>query len=126
MTDTDWPEVEARLRAQAKKHARHAELFAGYYRAAQSRGEGTEWDVHSEEQQQIAADLLAALARIEALTPPAGWVLVPREPTEDMLTAAELTDHWDDWRDNWTRSWRAMLAAAPAPPSLAPTEPTDG
>lgn len=43
---------------------------------------------------------------------PAGYVLVPVEPTPEMLTASYLFAHVDNTKD----SWKAMLAAAPAAP----------
>lgn len=52
-------------------------------------------------------------------TPPEGWVLVPREPTAEMLDAA------DDLfgapvRIDATPAYRAMLSAVPPPPSKQP------
>lgn len=63
-----------------------------------------------------------ALARLEHLTQPAsgapdGWVLVPREPTPEMLHAAELAElPHDDWMAYWSGGYSAMLSAAPPPP----------
>lgn len=96
---SDWPEVEARLRA--------------YVRLAEAVGDGG-----------LGAKVSAALARIEALTPPAGWVLVPRVPTVEMIVDA--TEQWlciGAMEDRPEVIWDAMLAAAPAPPFLAPKEP---
>lgn len=47
-----------------------------------------------------------------ALTPPEGWVLVPVEPTEEMIAAAWRYGDGDDAPDP-VYSWRAMLAARP-------------
>lgn len=67
----------------------------------------------------------SARSRVEALCrPPDGWVLVPREPTEEMLAAVttqrpRLTDEPAVW--GFRREiWAAMLAAAPTPPGTAP------
>jgi hypothetical protein len=43
---------------------------------------------------------------------PAGYVLVPVEPTPEMLTASYVFAHIDNTAD----SWKAMLAAAPKAP----------
>lgn len=48
----------------------------------------------------------------QPVTVPAGYVLVPVEPTPEMLTASYLFAHVDNTKD----SWKAMLAAAPAAP----------
>jgi hypothetical protein len=50
---------------------------------------------------------------------PAGWVLVPREPTEEMMCALENTECGDGngtCRSVWAPCYAAMLAAAPNPP----------
>lgn len=51
---------------------------------------------------------------------PEGWVLVPTDPTREMLDAAESVD-WgnEDIRGNCCNQWNVMLAAAPSPPSIA-------
>lgn len=49
---------------------------------------------------------------VTAATVPAGYVLVPVEPTQEMLTASYLFSHVDNTAD----SWKAMLAAAPKAP----------
>lgn len=43
------------------------------------------------------------------VTVPAGYVLVPVEPTPEMLTASYVFAHVDNTAD----SWKAMLSAAP-------------
>ncbi|WP_285317197.1 hypothetical protein [Stenotrophomonas maltophilia group sp. Smal35] len=49
-----------------------------------------------------------------ALTPPEGYVLVPVEPTDEMLLAAHRAD---TTRAPITSRWLAMLAARPEVPS---------
>lgn len=55
-------------------------------------------------------DGMALNAIIAALTPPEGYVLVPVEPTDDMLLAAYRAD---TTKGPVTRRWFAMLAARP-------------
>jgi len=68
------------------------------------------------------------------MTIPDGWQLVPKEPTEAMLSASRpafrTIDDWcaemqlvrgrkPDWPENdppLKQAWRAMLQAAPEPP----------
>lgn len=61
----------------------------------------------------IASDLEAALSR------PAGgeWVMVPREPTGDMLDAllAPWLSTGGSTRSCFTKGWQAAIAAAPTP-----------
>ncbi|MCW9169195.1 DUF551 domain-containing protein [Klebsiella pneumoniae] len=47
---------------------------------------------------------------------PDGYVMVPKEPTEAMLTASYMFAHVDATRE----SWSAMLAAAPQSPGSEP------
>lgn len=54
-------------------------------------------------------------AWLAALTPPEGYVLVPVEPTEEMIAAAWRYGDGDDAPDP-VYSWRAMLAARPEVP----------
>lgn len=49
---------------------------------------------------------------VTAATVPAGYALVPVEPTQEMLTASYVFAHIDNTAD----SWKAMLAAAPTAP----------
>ena len=51
-----------------------------------------------------------------ALNPiPEGWMLVPKEPTDEMLDAARKYD-WDNPTDpTWGGIYKVMLAAAPKP-----------
>ncbi len=51
-------------------------------------------------------DRLAAMAQ-----PPAGWVMVPVEPTPEMLFAVRN----GPMRETWADGYRAMLSAAPKP-----------
>jgi len=60
----------------------------------------------------------AAIAVWNARTTPAGWVLVPVEPTEAMLTAAyDAAAEWGvHLHDSGLSVYRSMLAATPTPP----------
>ena len=54
--------------------------------------------------------------------PPPGWRLVPEEPTEDMLSAAkdcQDADYRDGYESELFYAYKAMLSAAPQPPSKA-------
>jgi len=69
--------------------------------------------------QRVARAILSA-ARDEGRAEGLGgeWVMVPREPTSEMLVAA--TEEWLCVRSQEDRAefiWDAMLAAAPAPPA---------
>ncbi|MFB3130662.1 hypothetical protein [Stenotrophomonas maltophilia] len=57
----------------------------------------------------------AIRALIAALTPPEGYVLVPVEPTAEMISAAWRYGDGDDAPDP-VYSWRAMLTARPEVP----------
>ena len=46
---------------------------------------------------------------------PAGWKLVPVEPTEDMLSC--IRDHVRDYPRWWEHSYRDLIKAAPQPPT---------
>ena len=49
------------------------------------------------------------------------WVMVPRVPTEAMLSAAvAVVPTWDDPTSR--NKWAAMIAAAPKPPTTPPDE----
>ncbi|MBN5015984.1 hypothetical protein JY408_03185 [Stenotrophomonas maltophilia] len=54
-------------------------------------------------------------AVVAALTPPEGYVLVPVEPTAEMISAAWRYGDGDDAPDP-VYSWRAMLTARPEVP----------
>lgn len=56
-------------------------------------------------------------------TPSPLSVVVPVEPTEDMMACAEQASQMLEWQIK--ASWSAMLAAAPAPSSLAGGEGRD-
>jgi len=63
---------------------------------------------------------LIALARASQAQPepPAGWVMVPKELTVEMLRAVlpgEGTYSAAWWGELLRKSWKAMLAAAPSP-----------
>jgi hypothetical protein len=63
---------------------------------------GPAWSIRVDD-----AERLVALAR----APQDGWVMVPKEPTEEMIEAG-----WIDKEDVSPREiWWAMLAAAPSP-----------
>ena len=76
----------------------------------------------------IAPDLVtAAIASLSAPKPEGEWVLVPREPTPEMLSEAhyELADKpFSNNAERSARAYAAMLAAAPQPPAEA--QPVDG
>jgi len=60
-----------------------------------------------------------ALTVTEGTVPDDGWVMVPREMTEEMLLAG--LDAWSGYerRRDWMRdSWSAILAASPKPTTL--------
>ncbi len=59
------------------------------------------------------ANAVAIKAIAAALTPPEGYVLVPVEPTDEMLLAAHRAD---TTRAPITSRWSAMLAARPEVP----------
>lgn len=59
---------------------------------------------------EAARHAAAELARA-ALSAPAGWKLVPIEPTREMLDAVRNGPEHETWRDGY----HAMLAAAPSP-----------
>jgi hypothetical protein len=64
------------------------------------------------------AVLDSILAAPDAQAAPAGFKLVPLEPTEAMLRAAadcQDADPEDDYQSDLYFAWKAMLAAAPAP-----------
>ena len=58
----------------------------------------------------------------EALQP-AGWQLVPKEPTEEMLAAAERDSTY--YGRVFANAYRAMLSAAPTTAPAAPEAPVD-
>jgi hypothetical protein len=66
-------------------------------------------------------DLLAIIDRLTAAKPQAaeGFVLVPKEPTEEMLVAltekSNRTFNGFEWHDYMRKRYAAMLAAAPTP-----------
>lgn len=61
------------------------------------------------------AEVGVVQAIIAALTPAEGYVLVPMEPTAEMISAAWKYGDGDDAPDP-VYSWRAMLAARPEVP----------
>lgn len=68
-----------------------------------------------------ASETIRAILSTAAAQPPAGWVMVPVEPTAMMKRAAQKADmdhsHHKEWLcDEWPdflRVWNAMLAARP-------------
>lgn len=52
---------------------------------------------------------------------PAGWKLVPVEPTQEMLNSPS-----NAWPADAKVTWAAMLAASPTPPAEQPGTPPDG
>jgi hypothetical protein len=71
----------------------------------------------------VRAMLESLCAALEARAPE-GWVLVPKEPTREMILAAYERDH-DGTTSLYHKVWAAMLAAAPASPSARDVVPTD-
>jgi hypothetical protein len=77
----------------------------------------------------VAKVLALEVARYECATAqpvqaPAGWVLVPVEPTEAMLRAAVFNPDKDTEGD-WSATkgnWQEMIAAAPDAPAPAPAK----
>ncbi|MGE2346569.1 hypothetical protein [Enterobacter asburiae] len=64
---------------------------------------------HSGDVNEKVAPPLQSGNSAQPVTVPAGYVLVPVEPTPEMLTASYVFAHIDNTAD----SWKAMLAAAP-------------
>ena len=57
-----------------------------------------------------------AVAAALRLAVPEGFVVVPREPTREMVNAARTSDHWPSLLSGEAQAnYRAMLAAAPKP-----------
>lgn len=102
--------------------------------ATQGSAYAAEWEVHDDDEESLvdcASDtdaafiawcfnnralISAALRSVES----DGWVLIPMEPTKEMLQAATLlAPTWDD--DASRRKYAAMIAARPLPPSPAAT-----
>jgi len=75
---------------------------------------GTE--THAEKVRQVREAIEAMIALAE---PPKGWVLVPRELTDEMMYVwgSNSRDHYDHGiAGYWARqTWSAMLDAAPIP-----------
>ncbi|MBA0284447.1 hypothetical protein [Stenotrophomonas maltophilia] len=89
-----------------EKRAR--ELLAAAYEADGMGGRA--WEIRNPAQYMEKPDRRALGCIIAALTPPEGYVLVPVEPTDDMLLAAHRAD---TTRAPITSRWLAMLAARP-------------
>ena len=59
---------------------------------------------------------LRAIAAALRLAVPEGMVMVPREPTREMVNAARTSDHWPSLLSGEAQAiYCAMLAAAPKP-----------
>lgn len=64
--------------------------------------------------------IIASLIEQHGITPPDGWVLVPKEPTNDMIDAfagENYLEMEDEDVISFTKSYKAMLAAAPEVPN---------
>lgn len=64
----------------------------------------------------VLADCLAEIRRLRALTPPEGYVLVPVEPTAEMLQAAAFGvagESGQKFKPMMSAGYSAMLAARP-------------
>lgn len=77
------------------------------------------------------AKLEQAARRAPAAPVPQGWKLVPVDPTQDMIDAADQSDREYSQRafggamhlsQSGEDHWHAMLAAAPQPPEAAPVQ----
>lgn len=96
-----------------EKRAR--ELLARAYEADGMVGRAAE--IRNPSQYMEKPDRRALGCIIAALTPPEGYVLVPVEPTEDMLQAGyPRNERIDDTFDR-LGAWADMLAARPEVPS---------
>ncbi len=96
------------MNQEAQALADEIKLTAFHYASSAAVGEPT-FDIAVGMEKLI--DHLAAMAQ-----PPAGWVMVPVEPTQMMVErACESIDHlgvrWSDMRE----AYEAALAAAPKP-----------
>ncbi len=94
---------------QAQALADEIKRTAVHYASSAAVGEPT-FDIAVGMEKLI--DRLAAMAQ-----PPAGWVLVPVEPTREMLDAyVNMAGRFSSARSDWA----AMLAAAPSPQEPKP------
>lgn len=98
-----------------------AELLA-WFTEADGFNQGTKaphkWVLRAEQELRRRAATQPAKPEQQAGGVPAGFVLVPVEPTRDMLMAG----HWaDDGGMMPTAIWNAMLAAAPSQSAVQPT-----
>ncbi|MEK6418462.1 MAG: hypothetical protein V4801_02580 [Burkholderia gladioli] len=67
------------------------------------------------------AEVLSTLLTAPRAAVPAGWKLVPIEPTEEMIDAARWeAKNWSDGFPNHDAGYRVMLDAAPAAPVAEP------
>lgn len=114
--------LEAALSAQVQDvagwHARCGELLCLISDLTESDGELFDSD-DREKIDAIDADWRAGYDADDVSNPPTGWQIVPKQPTDDMLDAAlaihETRDGEDEeFRAEFKRTYRAMLAAAPA------------
>lgn len=95
------------------------------------------WDRMDVAQMRIQAErvirsaLVAHLALIPPVQVPEGRVMVPREPTKKMIEAGSQAlatiarahpDHVPAYAGNADECYRAMIAAAPSPPTKGPGE----
>ncbi|WP_329768847.1 hypothetical protein [Stenotrophomonas maltophilia] len=104
------------------------ELLAAEYAKGQFRAYAPE--IRSGAGTAFDEEIRAIVAIISSLSPPDGWVLVPVEPTDDMVWAPSDVEvgypTWAGSRDGCTTDeakaiWASMLAARPplpAPPEV--------
>ncbi|XHE14386.1 hypothetical protein PCC82_06530 [Agrobacterium deltaense] len=108
----------AQVQEVAGWHARCGELLCLISDLTESDGELFDSD-DREKIDAIDADWRAGYDADDVSNPPTGWQIVPKQPTDDMLDAAlaihETRDGEDEeFRAEFKRTYRAMLAAAPA------------
>jgi hypothetical protein len=91
------------------------------------RDEGGTWVQQHAPKIFRAAEYALEQAARAASPVPAGWKLVPVEPTSDMLYAMAEQDGWrrgdreHPMLTRWEDYWRSALAASPASPAQPPT-----
>lgn len=118
MTDAIKPKAVAAIIADIHKVMRTAEMSSGIMLDPRRTGNWSGAQRAADAFDRIGlrlAEIKANLTALQALgTEEGGWVRVPREPTEAMIHAGD--GHDPGFGSLSGRIYRAMLAAAPAPP----------